>query len=913
MQRAMNNIWMNACRKIVLLVSLMGLLYPAYAQNPWERLAKRPESLGLSHGVDRYQTDALALKLVKESQTAAALHPLNDLNFDFTPGDRIDIRKSDSLYHLGDINLRLRPLGKVEWQNFSTGSQRKAVKILPASERVLAAADLSHAFATAIPLKVTRYWENINGKLTLRFELQNRSEETVEIGALGIPMIFNNILHERSLDEAHAQNVFFDPYIGKDGGYLQMAKLSGNGQVLLVMPYGKTPFEAYRPLLDDLTPRGITFEGFHEWMVHSKAYADQEWKGVDQWNEATALLLKPNEKASYGVQFVLADDIRQVEQTLEANHRPVAVGFPGYVLPQDVEGKLFLNYQQPVQSIEIHPKDALKLEGIGGHKQQAYQVIGKKWGRARLTITYEDGLVQTVHYKVIKPESELVADMGRFYTNEQWFDEPNDLFKRNPSVISYDYETKQQVTQDSRAWVAGLSDEGGAGSWLAAIMKQLIQPDKQELEKLQAFVHRTLWGNIQHKEGPQKYGVKKSVFYYEPDSMPTGTYDPNINWKVWSAWNKKGADDVGRSYNYPHVAAAHWVLYRLARNYQGLVTQENWRWYLENAFHTSIAMVKQAPHYAQFGQMEGTIFLMVLLDLKAEGFHAMAKELEESMKARADHWRSLNYPFGSEMPWDSTGQEEVYMWSDYFGYDDKANVTLNAILAYMPTVPHWAYNGNARRYWDFLYGGKISRVERQIHHYGSALNAIPVLKNYRDHPDDLYLLRIGYGGLLGGVANVTQDGFGPCAFHSFPATLDIDPLSGDYGSGFFGYAVNTSSYLVQDTTFGWLSFGANLSETEEWITLVPTTAAKSGVFIAPARLWLTLDAGQFTEIAYHKQSKKVRIKLSKKSDFLSQAFLRIAQENGSYALPDQQRIARGAYAITLADDETTVELSYFPK
>ena len=45
------------------------------------------------------------------------------------------------------------------------------------------------------------------------------------------------------------------------------------------------------------------------------------------------------------------------------------------------------------------------------------------------------------------------------------------------------------------------------------------------------------------------------------------------------------------------------------------------------------------------------------------------------------------YPFGSEMPWDSTGQEEVYAWTKYFGYNDKAEVTLNAILGYDPADP----------------------------------------------------------------------------------------------------------------------------------------------------------------------------------------------------------------------------------
>jgi hypothetical protein len=215
---------------------------------------------------------------------------------------------------------------------------------------------------------------------------------------------------------------------------------------------------------------------------------------------------------------------------------------------------------------------------------------------------------------------------------------------------------------------------------------------------------------------------------------------------------------VGRSYNYPHVAAAHWVMYRLARNHDGLVTNHPWRWYLDGAYQTALAMVRHAPDHAQFGQMDGTVFLLTLLDLQREGWTAEAEALEGAMRRRADHWRSLGFPFGSEMPWTRRARRRSTRGAGTSG-DDKALVTLNAILGYMPTVPHWGYNGSARRYWDFIYAGKLRRLERQLHHYGSGLNAIPVLTEFRAHPDDLYLLRVGYGGLLGAIANVTQEGF----------------------------------------------------------------------------------------------------------------------------------------------------------
>lgn len=55
------------------------------------------------------------------------------------------------------------------------------------------------------------------------------------------------------------------------------------------------------------------------------------------------------------------------------------------------------------------------------------------------------------------------------------------------------------------------------------------------------------------------------------------------------------------------------------------------------------------------------------------------------------------------MAWDSTGQEGVYAWSKQFGDDTTAINSLNSILAYQPLIPHWGYNGNARRYWfEFL-------------------------------------------------------------------------------------------------------------------------------------------------------------------------------------------------------------------
>ena len=920
----------NMLRLFVAIVSLV-LIGSARAQ---ENPPKTPATSGpmLSDGMIKLDTPDFNLLLVRSSQTVAALKSKIANDFDFTAGDLLVERSQDGYFHLGDLTLRLRVGTSGDWKNFSTATSRKPVIALPTSTETLAAADLSPTLPADIPLQIIRTWGLERGKLVLRFVLKNKSRESVQIGALGIPMVFNNVLNNRSLEEAHAKCSFYDPYIGEDAGYLQVTRLSGNGPALLVVPDGKTSFEAYNPILDrpgrfgappiftDPTPRGITFEGFYQWMVHTEAYAENEWKGVQEWNPPTALTLAPGESKAYGLKFIVSDSIRQIEQTLAENQRPVAVGIPGYIVPTDIDARLFLKYSKPVKSLTVEPAEAISViraQPVAGWA--VYNVKSNTWGRSRLTITYQDGLVQTIQYFVTKPASEVVADLGHFLTTKQWYDDLKDPFHRSPSVMTYDREANQIVMQDSRAWIAGLGDEGGGGAWLAAMMKELVEPDKEEIDKLQQFVDGVLWGGLQYKDGPRRYGVRKSLFYYQPDELPAGYYRSDLNWTTWTSWNKKASEQVDRSYDYPHVAAAYWVLYRLARDNQGLVTNHPWDWYLKHAYETSIAMTKYAEGLAVFGQMEGDIFLQILADLKREVMKQQADDLESRMHSRTERWRKEAYPFGSEMPWDSTGQEEVNAWTKYFQYQDKADVTLNAILGYDPAIPHWGYNGSARRYWDFIFGAsaKYSRIERQLHHYGSGLNAIPVLAAYREHPDDFYLLRVGYAGTMGALADVDQEGFLAPAFHSFPDMMRFDPVSGDNGPNFFGHAWNTATYVVNHPQFGWLAFGGNIKSERTIVKVTPLDSARTRVYISPFGLWLTLDSGKFKALEVNSHTRVVRVGLAPASNFTPIARLRIEQPAtipGSVVYRPAQSftIERQAYLIPLAKDSTWMELTGKP-
>ncbi|SEN68762.1 hypothetical protein SAMN05192583_3313 [Sphingomonas gellani] len=853
------------------------------------------------------------ISLRSDTQTLARLSPAAEPTFSFVPTGREPERAGDGYNHLGDLNLRVRAPGGA-WRDFASAHVRRPIRPLPARGNTLAAADITASLGEGTPVTVERRWVNEGGLLALRFRIANRSGQPLEIGVLGMPMVFDNVITDRSLEEAHAQASFVDPYIGRDAGYLQVTRLNGKGPALLVLPGKGTPLEAYVPLKNpredkdgsiftDRSERGQSSEGFYDWTVHSLGYADREWKKAgEQWNTPTGRTLKPGETIEVGVRLTEAPTIRAIEQTLAEQRRPVAVGLPGYVVPTDQEASLFVRAPRPIRSIESYPAGAIEATRAGSVKGwQKLAIRSRGWGQARLTLTYADREKQTVSYFITKPLEQTMADLGRFSTTRQWYEGKGDPFGRSPAILTYDNEAKRIVDVEPRVWIAGMSDEGGGGSWVAATMKQLDNPDPAEVAKIERLVDQTVVGNLQVASGPQAGAVRKSLFYYDPAKFPTLYTDPD-KWRSWTSWKPNDAADLGRAYNYPHVAIGHWVLYRAARNHPGLVARHDWRWYLDHAYQTTVAMMRDAPYYAQFGLMEGDVFVDILKDLKREGMTVQATEMERLMKGRADHWRTLDYPFGSEMPWDSTGQPEVYAWMRYFGYQPQADVTREVILGYDPTIPSWGYNGNARRYWDFLYGGKYLRIERQIHHYGSTLNAVPLLDAYRQNPADLYLLRVGYGGTMGGITNIAPDGFSSAAFHAWPDMMKWDPYSGDYGMGFFGHAYAAGTYLVKDPTFGWVGFGGNIRQAGGDVRIEPKDGARARLFIAPAGLWVTLEAGKIAGATYQPATGRVTLTLDPATPTTPAArlFFETTTAGGPRMVLEGGTEERGGYTLPLS-------------
>lgn len=180
-----------------------------------------------------------------------------------------------------------------------------------------------------------------------------------------------------------------------------------------------------------------------------------------------------------------------------------------------------------------------------------------------------------------------------------------------------------------------------------------------------------------------------------------------------------------------------------------------------------------------------------------------------------------------------------------------------------PELPSW-------RLIVFSYGGKLQRIERQGHHYGSGLNALPLLSHFQANPTDTYALRVGFAGMSGPLSNIDADGFASASFHTWPDTLTWDAYSGDYGPNFLGLVLGSGTYVVQDPELGLVAYGGNLvNGSDGSVTVQPRDAVRRKVYLAMYGVQFAVDAGAIESVTYG--GDRVGVKIASSVDGISGA------------------------------------------
>jgi hypothetical protein len=186
----------------------------------------------------------------------------------------------------------------------------------------------------------------------------------------------------------------------------------------------------------------------------SEAWATQEWAAATPWNAPSSLTLQPGESAVFSLRIlpVLPSDgqtsaVRGIPAALIASGLAAARGIPGFVLtPEMRTAALVLSPPSgsSVSSLTVEPAGALVISppllapGANGLAKYGIVVGPGARGRARITVAYSDGSLQSVHYFCSPPFPEVLASMQSFLQSQAWYADASDPFGRAFSYMDFD-------------------------------------------------------------------------------------------------------------------------------------------------------------------------------------------------------------------------------------------------------------------------------------------------------------------------------------------------------------------------------------------------------------------------------------------------------------------------------------------
>lgn len=89
--------------------------------------------------------------------------------------------------------------------------------------------------------------------------------------------------------------------------------------------------------------------------------------------------------------------------------------------------------------------------------------------------------------------------------------------------------------------------------------------------------------------------------------------------------------------------------------------------------------------------------------------------------------------------------------------------------------------------------------------------------------------------------------------------MEWDPYSSDYGCGLLVHMISSTTFLIEDSEFGYLSSGGNLVSSGDTIKVEPKDTIMRPIYVAPLGLKFEVNAGVIEEITYNIGTKAVSI------------------------------------------------------
>jgi hypothetical protein len=727
-------------------------------------------------------------------------------------------------------------------------------------------------------------------------EIENATDDILEIGEFGLPLLVNNNyggLYEgedymqlaMSVESGNVQKqkwihenmVLMHDYIGGHSSYVLMQRLLGNPAFLLIHPMQDTSLECcYKPYAWHKT--GIR-PGFQQWeqvdilAIHSRSTRlIRQW--ADDWiNGHTSLILQPKEKKQYQFRYTFVESNEEVtEQLAQSGNLGIKV-LPSMVVTENQDVYVEIKCQTDLDSIQILSDHVrIKNRTRTGNKTLLTLSFSRR-GQKTLKLHHHKTRSTNLHFYCVEDYETLLKARSSFIIDRQFYENESDPYNRHHMFMPFNDRTGSWMVDGEEAWELGGSDEFGFSESLYLAEKNIYFPSLVEIETLETYVNDCLFKYIQN---PETYEIRASLYW--KDRIPSSP---------WGHWTEERSKETWRSYNYPHAANIYHALYKIGKLYGIKLTREPLD-YLEMSYRTVMQWFAYG-YWKQIGLMCGSNAIFILLDLQKEGrieqYDALLKEIQACTKVFVDD----PYPYGSELVIDQTAHEQVYYFTKFNGNTDKTDKTVQVLKALRGgNIPIW-----------FRYGNDTRRFQPEIGTmslwYSESLNGMALLDSFEDTKDlDTFIK--GYAGLVSVMFDIRADGMGFGWFNYEPETFDYKPARTlDNGIALWGFLKGIKSYVLKDESFGWIGCGCDLEVRDSILTVYPKDGLRKRIVFVEDEVSIELVKGQIKSVVFDRTTKRLVLQLDDTSGLVEDAQLIV------------KGLERGKHSIVFKGSELEVE------
>jgi hypothetical protein len=530
------------------------------------------------------------------------------------------------------------------------------------------------------PVKVAETFRTDGRVLDWTIALEAITEEPAEVGDLAISIPAAGPYGEDPA-QIFERGFLRHQFVSGAGSFLYFVRASGAAPYLLVTCLPGTKLEYF-----DGSGRagGRLF-------VHSARSGPAETRG--SWRQPhTSLRLaaagRPGSRAAYGFRFRWASSYDELRSLLYDEGLFDVRVVPGMTVPEDLAARFSLHTKARIERIETeHPSQTTVRplgEPVSGHR--VYEAVFGRLGENMLTIVHDGGRRTHLEFFVTEPLETLIKKRAAFLVSRQQIKDP---LKWWDGVYGpYDMDAKvtrtiedPDIFLDRMIYVLTCDDPGLCKApFLAA--KNVVYPDKREIESIEYYLEHFVWGKLQRRddERPHPYGVYGTPNWYvnrDPDRRRAYAQTLRDNAKALRDLDR---EHVWRSYDYPHMVMLYFHMYQIARMYPGLSRYLDAAGYLERAWGTAKAFFTYPyeiyPDYYEtykWGLYNELVVPELMAALEREGFPDRAAWLRAEWEKKVKYFvYDDRYPFRSEYAFDRTAFESTYAFAKYGATRDMA-------------------------------------------------------------------------------------------------------------------------------------------------------------------------------------------------------------------------------------------------